>query len=230
MREPTPGAVATLSLTLGALAQGDTFLAEAATNSDGSLTMTGPVRRVNNDRTPTDQWDPAITVKPGGTELFVGYYSRQNDASNSWIMAYGAKGDIANGLSNATFDCFPISPTAFQPLFAGTTASSNMQFDVVYPAPQLCLDTNACAQCVPIWTTDSSGELSWLCTCNTNDLNITAGLSYPNWFQDDTTWADADSNYFYYAWCDRSRTWTNTFDGHQCTRPDADVKFAIIKQ
>ena len=140
------------------------------------------MRRVNNDRTETDQWDPAIAVKPGATERFIGCYSRQNDPiTNSYIMAYGAKGDIANGLSNATFDCFPISPTWFPPLF-----------------------------------------------CGTNDFFIYAGA--PNWFQDDNTWADAHTNYFYYAWCDRSRTWSSTFDGQPYTRPDANVKFAIIKQ
>ncbi len=60
-----------------------------------------------------------------------------------------------------------------------------------------------------------------------------------NWFQDDNTWADADSNYFYYAWCDRSGTWTNNFWWPSAAtnnwptnigRPMADVKFAIIKQ
>jgi hypothetical protein len=208
--------------------QGDIFLAEAATNSDGSLTLTGPVRRVNNDRTATDQWDPAITVKPGGTELFIGYYSRQNDPSNSLIMAYGAKGDIASGLSNATFDCFPVSTNSFPPLFGGATAASNLQFDVVYPVPPLCLDSDARADCVAIQTTNSGGKNVLVCLCDTNDLVVTTG--WPNWFQDDNTWADADSNYFYYAWCDRSRTWTNTFAGHQCTRPDADVKLAKIRQ
>jgi hypothetical protein len=209
--------------------QGDIFLAEAATNSDGSLTLTGPVRRVNNDRTPTDQWDPAITVKPGGTELFIGYYSRQNDPNNSLIMAYGAKGDIANGLSNATFDCFPISQTSFPPLFNGTNDPGNGQFDVVYPPPYACLDTNASAQCAAVYTNILRKNL-WYCECDANDLDIPLAFSYPNWFQDDNTWADADSNYFYYAWCDRSRTWTNTFNGVQYSRPDADVKFAIIKQ
>lgn len=52
----------------------------------------------------------------------------------------------------------------------------------------------------------------------------------PHFFCDDNTWADADSNYFYFAWCDRSRTWSNTFNGQPYTRPDADVRFAKIKQ
>jgi hypothetical protein len=63
------------------------------------------------------------------------------------------------------------------------------------------------------------------------------GLGNSNWFQDDNTWADADANYFYYAWCDRSGRWTNNFSGWTTNfngqgygRPAADVKFAIIKQ
>jgi hypothetical protein len=209
--------------------QGDIFLAEASTNSGGSLTLTGQTRTVNNDRTKTDQWDAAIAVKPGGTELFIGYYSRQNDpVNNSLIMAYGAKGDVANGLANATFDCFPISPTAFPPLFGGTNASTTMLFDPVYPLAPLCLNSNASVDCFPVQG-DLPGGL--VCPCDANDLLLfAAAQGLPNFFQDDNTWADADSNYFYYAWCDRSRTWTNTFKGYQYTRPDADVKIAIIRQ
>ncbi|MCX6922094.1 MAG: hypothetical protein NT154_02570 [Verrucomicrobia bacterium] len=48
--------------------QGDIFLAEAATNSNCSLATPLVVRLndKNNDRTLTDQWDPAIAVRPGG--------------------------------------------------------------------------------------------------------------------------------------------------------------------
>jgi hypothetical protein len=184
------------------------------------LTLTGPPRTVNNDRTETDQWDAAIAVKPAGTEMFIGYYSRQNDpVTNSWIMAYGAKGDVANGLANATFDCFPISTTMFQPLFNGTNAPVNMQFDPVYaPSTNLCFNEYAMIACLPI------GDL-----CPAGDLYH---FYDSNWFQDDNTWADADSNYFYYTWCDRTRTWSNTnsIAGQPSySRPDADVKFAVIK-
>ena len=161
-------------------------------------------------------------MKPGGTELFIGYYSRQNDANNSLIMAYGAKGDIANGLANATFECFPISTNSFPPLFNGTNDLLNMQFDPVYPpTTYLCFDDYARAVCLP------SGKPP----CPPGD----ARLYYDsNWFQDDNTWADADSNYFYYAWCDRSSTWTNamtyTNTIYGLARPKANVKFAIVRQ
>ena len=201
--------------------QGDIFLAEAATNSDCSLATPLVVRLndKNNDRTLTDQWDPAIAVKPGGTEFFIGYYSRQNaPANNSRIMAYGAKGDVANGLTNATFTCFPISPTSFPPLFNGTNSPYNMQFDPVYPpSTYLCFDQYA--RVVGLADPD----------CQTN---ATPHQYFDWWFQDDNTWADADTNYFYYAWCDRSRTWTgtNVLTGQLYSRPDADVKLAKIRQ
>ena len=60
--------------------------------------------------------------------------------------------------------------------------------------------------------------------CRGNFLN-------PNWFQDDNTWADADGQFFYYAWSDHSRTWTNGIGGtNYTTRPDADVMLARILQ
>jgi hypothetical protein len=198
--------------------QGDIFLADLyLTHTDGSLTLTMPPRVVNNDHTQTDQWDAAIAVNPQGTELFIGYYSRQEDpTANSLIKAYGAKVyNIANGLANATIDCFPIGPTAFPPLFNGTNANQNLQFDPVYPTNDgLCYDQSARVVAIDY-------------PCPSNTL-YAAGLSY--FFQDDNTWADADTNYFYYAWCDRSRTWTWTAFGAQNTRPDADVKIAKIRQ
>ena len=205
--------------------QGDIFLVEAAIKGDGSLDTPVQVRLndKNQDRTLTDQWDPAIAVSPGGTELFIGYYSCQNDpANNSLIMAYGAKVDIANGLAGATFDCFPISQTSFPPLFNGTNAAASLQFDPAYPPGfGLCFDDQYA------WVV---GLPQGRPPCpNGVDVNY-----YSFWFQDDSTWADADSSYFYYAWCDRSATWTGTmnFNGQQVnySRPDADVKLAKVRQ
>ncbi len=197
---------------------------------------------MNNDGTETDQWNPAIAVKPWGTKLFIGYYSRQNDPlSNSLIMAYGAKGDVSNGLSKATFECFPISPTSFPPLFNGANAVTNMQFDPLLPAAaDLCFDVYGRICCLQI-----APERPPVPLCPARDNPVTADRSTANWFQDDNTWADADTNYFYYAWSDRSGTWTNNFWWTLGTtnafgttnnwptnisRPMADVKFAIIQQ
>ena len=205
--------------------QGDIFLAEAEINgSDGSLILTTNVT-VNNDGTQTDQWCPAIAVKPGGTELFVGYYSRQNDpVNNSWIRAYGAKGDVANGLANATFDCFPISPTAFQPLFAGTNSVASMQYDPVYPTGgYACWDDYARIVCPAPGRPPS---------CQGCITTIIGNFGDENWVQDDNTWAAADNKYFYYAWCDNSATWTTDILGttNTTTRPDANVMLARIPQ
>jgi len=204
--------------------QGDIFLAEATINSaNGSLILTTNIT-VNKDGTQTDQWGPAIAVKPGGTELFIGYYSRQNDPiNNSLIMAYGACGDIANGLASATFDCFPISPTAFPPLFAGTNSAASMQYDPVAASRFFaCWDAYARIICFPPTVKPIS------CQCTNTFLGH---FGSEHWFQDDNTWADADGSYFYYAWSDRSRTWTNMIGGtNYTTRPDADVKLAKIRQ
>ena len=198
--------------------QGDIFLADLyLTHSDGSLATPVVVRLndKNNDHTQTDQWDAAIAANPQGTELFIGYYSRQEDpTTNSLIKAYGAKVyNIVNGLTNATIDCFPISPTSFPPLFNGTNSVSNMQFDPVYPPGPS--EGDPCF--------DQYARVVGLFPCQTNATDHTYDSS---WFQDDNTWADADTNYFYYAWCDRSRTWTgtNVLTGQPYSRPDADVK------
>ena len=202
--------------------QGDIFLAELNISpSDGSLTLTMPPRIVNNDHTQTDQWSAAIAANPQGTELFIGYYSRQEDTyNNSLIKAYGAKVyNIVNGLANATIDCFPISPTPFPPLFNGTNDPTNLQFDPVYP-PNSTLCFDLFARVVSNTWPD----------CPPGTIQVTA---YPlgNFFQDDNTWAEADGNYFYYAWSDRSRTWKWTaFGVPSRTRPDADVKLARIRQ
>jgi hypothetical protein len=189
--------------------RGDIWLAEGLINADHSLTLNG-ARKVNNDGTTTDQWNPSIAVNLSGTEIFVGYYSRQNDPNNSWIMAYGAKANISGGLATATFDCFPIAPTAFQPLFAGTSAPAlgGWAYDPVWPQVGVCLDTTA--------------RYAGTGACT----NVITADTYVNFCADDYTWAGADSSFFYFAWCDRSRN----FGTVPNVRPDEDVKFAKIRQ
>ena len=92
--------------------RGDIFINEGVPQGDGSLNWTA-VRKVNNDGTATDQWNPSVVINPVGTEIFIGYYSRQGDpSSNALIKAYGAKSNLTNGFATATFDVFPISATA----------------------------------------------------------------------------------------------------------------------
>jgi hypothetical protein len=194
--------------------RGDIWLAEAGTNADHTLTITS-TRKVNNDGTTTDQWNPSIAVNPASTELFIGYYSRQNDPNNSYIMPYGAKANLANGLASATFDCIPIVPTgqAFQPLFPGTSAPAlgGWAYDPVVPQTNVCLDSSAVYAGV-----GGEGDCP----------NFSTGSVVSHNCLDDYTWVSADSTYFYFAWCDRSRT----FGTAPNVRPDADVKLAKIRQ
>lgn len=200
--------------------RGDIFLIEAAVNwTNHNLSVTSGPRKVNNDRTQTDQWNPSIAANPSGTELFIGYYSRQEDpVSNSWIKAYGAKAYITNGLAKATFECIPISLTNFQPVFAGTSATSNnvWTFDPVWPAAGACIDTN------DVYQGPWSGGVS-ICPSGPFLFPHGTGTEYVNFCADDYTWCAADNNYFYFAWCDRTRKYQNT-------RADADINFAKVRQ
>ena len=192
--------------------RGDIFISEGIPNADGSLTISGSgVRKLNNDGTVTDQWNPSIAINPAGTQLFVGYYSRQADsANNAWIKAYGAKANLANGLVTATFDVFPISSTASPPLFPGTATSTppanTWMYDHVWAQAGVCLNTSAVvAQCPAFQET----------------LQV-----YQHFMADDYTWAVADGSYFYYGWCDRSDIFTQGGN----SRPDPNIRLGKMKQ
>jgi hypothetical protein len=181
------------------------------------LYVTSGLRKVNNDGAQTDQWNPSIAANPSGTELFIGYYSRQNDpTTNSWIMAYGARTYITNRLSLATFDCIPISSNQFQPLFSGSTIipTNALVFEPVWPPAGACVDTN------DVYQGQYNGSL---CPGGFGGpFPLGTDNYYANFCADDYTWCLADSNYFYFAWCDRARKYQNT-------RPDADINLAKIK-
>ena len=189
---------------------GDIFINEGTQNADGSLTWTG-VRKVNNHGNATDQWNPSIAINPSGTELFVGYYSRQEDSSNNaLIKAYAAKTFLANGFATATFDVFPISATAFPPLFAGTTDSTppanSWMYDPVWPQAQVCLDTNARVATCPAFQETQP--------------------TYQHFMADDYTWVSSDTSYFYFAWCDRSDAYWQGGNN----RADANIRLGKVRQ
>ncbi len=200
--------------------RGDIFLIEASVNwSTHALSLNYGPRVVNNDSTQTDQWNPSIAANPSGTELFIGYYSRQNDpTTNSRAMSYAAKAFITNGLSLATFECIPVSSTNFLLLFNGTTNSTppweSWLFDDTWAQGLVCL--NGSNAVYDGYATNS------LCFNLTDDDTTTV---YMHFCADDYTWSSADSNFFYFAWCDRSRI----FGTLPNARPDADVRFAKIK-
>jgi hypothetical protein len=198
--------------------RGDIFINEGVAQADGSLNWTG-TRKVNTDGTATDQWNSAIAVNPAGTQLFVGYYSRQDDPNNNaLIKACGSKANLAHGFATATFDAFPFRNTAFAPLFPGTLASTPPQnwwmYDHVWVQTDVCLETDSTVvePCDPVaWNMDDK---------------LVSTIYYQNFMADDYTWASADGTYFYYAWCDRSGSYSAA--GH--TRPDANIRLGKIKQ
>jgi hypothetical protein len=64
----------------------DIFLVQS---TNGGASWSAPVR-VNDDATPTDQWQPTVAVTPDGTKLGVFYYSRQEEgAANNRYRYYG---------------------------------------------------------------------------------------------------------------------------------------------
>ncbi len=105
----------------------------------------------------------------------------------------------------------------------GTTKLSGAQF-----MAELLAGTSA-SSLSPIATTGffqgvGAGYFSQTNFCsNTADKESYGG--YEHFCADDYTWSVADSDYFYFAWCDRSRT-NGTLP---YVRPDADAKIAIIR-
>jgi len=68
--------------TTPALSTGTTFWVTVTLRWSGAM-------KVNHDNTQTDQWNPAITVNPAGTELFIGHYSRQKDPNTNRLINGG---------------------------------------------------------------------------------------------------------------------------------------------
>ena len=105
------------------------------TTTNGGTTWTTNVLRVNADGTTNDQWMPAITVRPDGNMLFIGWLDRRNDTNNSLIDVYGRWGTIATD-GTVTFGTeFKITTASFPPVFAGTLTNNMEQghYDPVYP-------------------------------------------------------------------------------------------------
>jgi Ca2+-binding RTX toxin-like protein len=93
--------------------KGDVFM---ATSIDGGATFLPPVR-VNDDLTLTDQWQPTITVSPGGDKVGVFYYSRQEDPiGNNLFKFYGRVGSVAGPVVTFT-PSFAVSDVASLPEF-----------------------------------------------------------------------------------------------------------------
>ncbi len=130
----------------------------------------------------TDQWQPAITVKPDGTKLFIAWYDRRDDPTNqSLIRMYGAFANLPITSTNAFTTNFAISTVTFPPVFSGTHTNAG-EYDPVYPPST---DPNY-VYCVPGWF---NGVFSA--------------------YMGDYDRAFSDSNYVYYTWGDNRNTTTN---------------------
>jgi hypothetical protein len=101
-------------------------------STDGGTNWTGPV--VINDVVTNDQWQAAITVKPDGSKLFVGWYDRGHDLDTNRNHRIRVRGMIAsitsgNPLNSQTY--FDVSAEDFAPVFTGTKEEEGT-FDPVY--------------------------------------------------------------------------------------------------
>ena len=86
-------------------------------SSDGGATWSALVV-VNDDGGSNDQFQPAIAVKPNGTQLFIGFYDRRLDPSNSLLDTFGAVADIDTSTHAVTFQPnFRISDASFPEVF-----------------------------------------------------------------------------------------------------------------
>jgi hypothetical protein len=103
-----------------------------------------PPMRVNSDTTTNDQWQPVLTVKPDGTQLFIAWYDRREDlASNSLIRIYGAFASLPITNSASFASNFPISTVTFPPAFTGTNTAAG-SYDSTYPPKMSPTDPRSC--------------------------------------------------------------------------------------
>ena len=177
-------------------------------STNGGANWTEPVR-MNTDSTTNDQWMPVLAVKPDGTQLFMAWYDRRNDANNSLIDVYVSRGTIGTN-GNVSFSTeFKISTTNFPPVFAGTLTSNtnNGHYDPVYPPEDVNLHwwypewplTNAFG--VPVLT-------SYTYRSHVGEYN--------------GAWADV--NYLYLCWTD----YRLQADGTLFPRNQSDIRFVRL--
>jgi hypothetical protein len=91
-----------------------------------------PPIKVNSDATTNDHWQPVMTVKPDGSQLFLAWYDRRTDtASNSLIQIYGSFANVPI-TTNSFTNNFLISASQFPPIFSGIINTNVGQYDPVY--------------------------------------------------------------------------------------------------
>ncbi len=194
--------------------RGDIYIQEGTPAADGSLEggWSGEIQ-VNNDATPTDQWNPSLAISADGQKIMVGYYSRQGRPGfNDLILPYAAKASIASGLVGATFDLIPVKTPGFRPVFPGLSDPENISaFDGVFCQGDVALTAD---RAVP-FVSDDPGYFP------------RSEFGYQHFMADDYTNLAADSTYFYFTWCERSAPLVSRGAPN---RPDPNVRFARIRQ
>jgi hypothetical protein len=136
---------------------------------------------MNSDSPTNDQWQPAITVKPDGTKLFVAWYDRRNAGTNNLlIQTYGTFATLPITGTNNFATNFLISTVQFLPAFTGTNTISGT-YDPAYPPSVAPASTNCCGS---------------------------FGGTYAGYMGDYDT-AVSDNSYVYYTWGDNRNTSTN---------------------
>jgi|YelNatPaOPRAMG01_1025707.scaffolds.fasta_scaffold12882_5 hypothetical protein len=154
-------------------------------STEGGTNWQAPIQvNVEPNGLPTDQWQPVLTVKPDGTQLFIAWYDRRDDPTNqSLIRTYGVFADLPVGSAVDFTNQFPISTTLFPPAFAGTNTIVGA-YDPANP-PYLHPDFG----CIPGWFQGVYAR-----------------------FMGDYDRAFSDLSYVYYTWGD-NRLWSTGATG-----------------
>lgn len=94
-------------------------------STDGGQTWTTR-RRVNDDATTSDQWQPALAITPDGSHVGIFWYDRRFDPGNNLIDRYASIGSVSG--STVTFGPnFRVTRVSFPPAF-GQDTDVNSQY------------------------------------------------------------------------------------------------------
>jgi hypothetical protein len=151
-------------------------------STNAGTTWNAPLQvNIETNSVLTDQWQPAITVKPDGTKLFIAWYDRRNDTASNWlIQIYGCFANIPI-TTNSFTNNFLISTSQFPPIYSGTNTNANT-FDSVYPPVFDASDPRYC------------GSFEGRYSVHMGDYDT----------------AVSDNRFVYYSWMDGRNTCTNS--------------------
>ena len=149
-------------------------------STNGATSWSTPIK-INTDVTTNHQWQPSITVKPDGTKLFIAWYDRRDDSSNSLIRTYGVFANLPITNANQFATNFSISTVQFPPVFTGANTNSG-SYDLAYP---------------PFFAGDDPRCCGSFFGSNKNNMG-------------DYDTAVSDNSYVYYTWADNRNVTAGT--------------------